>query len=58
MRTKKCDVKVWSGTCEHSSSSSLGDKYLCDTCGTITKSDHEVRREGFVHVSGDEDGLS
>ncbi len=58
MRTKKCDVKVWSGTCEHSSYSKSGDRYLCDACGAIAKTDHEVRREGFVHVSGDTDSLS
>lgn len=58
MKTEKCDVKVWSGACEHNSYSNSGDKYLCDTCGTIAKSDHEVRRDGFVHVSGDEQSLS
>lgn len=58
MTTERCDVKVWSGVCEHSSYSSLGDKYLCDSCGTISKLDHEVNRDGFVHVSGDEHTMS
>lgn len=58
MRTERCDIKVWSGTCEHRSESDSGEKYLCEVCGTIAKLDHEVRREGFVHVSGDPDMLS
>lgn len=58
MTKERCDVKVWSGACEHSSYERFGDKYLCDVCGTLTDSDHEVSHEGFVHISGDEDMLS
>jgi hypothetical protein len=58
MTKERCDIKVWSGACEHSSYESLGDKYLCDVCGTITDGDHEVSHEGFVHISGDEHSLS
>lgn len=58
MRTERCDIKVWSGACEHGSFSDNEEKYLCEACETIPKLDHEVRRDGFVHVSGDTDMLS
>ncbi|HLO26530.1 MAG TPA: hypothetical protein VK187_10475 [Geobacteraceae bacterium] len=57
-RKEKCDIKVWSGACEHKTYSTLSDKYLCDTCGTIVKIDHEVSHEGFVHIKGDEETVS
>jgi len=53
-----CDIRTWSGECQHSSYTSSGDKYVCVTCGKITDLDHEVRHEGFPHVSGDYDNLS
>ena len=58
MTNERCDIKVWSGTCEHSSYENIGDKYLCDACGTINSTDHEVSHEGFVHISGDSHALS
>ena len=27
-----CDIRVWSGDCEHTTSLYSGDKYLCDVC--------------------------
>ena len=58
MTKERCDIKVWSGACEHETYSSLSEKYLCDSCGTIAKMDHEVSHEGFVHIKGDEDTVS
>ncbi|HEY5974694.1 MAG TPA: hypothetical protein VIU41_08140 [Geobacteraceae bacterium] len=58
MSTERCDTKIWSGTCEHSSYKTLGEKYLCDVCGTLSSHDHEVSHEGFIHISGDEHSLS
>lgn len=53
-----CDVKVWSGDCEHSSVQYSGDKFLCDICRTIPELDHEVRSAALPYVSGDYDKLS
>jgi len=58
MTKERCDVKVWSGACEHASYGDLSEKYLCDACGTIASVDHEVSREGFVHIKGDDDSVS
>ena len=53
-----CDVRVWSGSCDHSEYTTAGDKYLCASCGTIVGLNHEVHHEVFPHVSGDDDNLS
>lgn len=53
-----CDIRVWSGDCEHTSSPSVGEKYLCEMCGTVPKLDHEVRPSTLCYVSGDYDKLS
>ncbi len=45
-RTERCDVKVWSGACEHVSYANLSEKYLCEACGTISRLDHEVSHKG------------
>ena len=58
MAEERCDVKVWSGECEHVSYGDLSEKYLCDFCETIRKTDHEVNHEGFVHIKGDPESLS
>lgn len=53
-----CDIRVWSGDCEHTTSLYSGDKYLCDVCGSIRGLDHEVRPATLPYVSGDYDMLS
>jgi hypothetical protein len=53
-----CDVRVWSGDCEHTTSLYSGDKYLCDICGTISELEHEVRPAPLSYVSGDYHSLS
>ncbi|MGB9081592.1 MAG: hypothetical protein WCD00_09840 [Desulfuromonadaceae bacterium] len=57
-RDDSCDVRVWSGDCEHTSALYSGDKYLCDICKTIPELDHEVRPAAMPYVSGDYDNLS
>jgi hypothetical protein len=57
-RDDSCDTRVWSGECEHTTSLSSGDKYLCDVCETIPGLDHEVRPAAMPYVSGDYDRLS
>lgn len=52
-----CDIRVWSGECEHTSSLNSGDKYLCEICGTVPKLDHEVKPAAMPYVSGDYDRL-
>jgi hypothetical protein len=56
--TERCDVKVWSGSCEHATYANLSEKYLCDACGTISRLDHEVSHKGFIHIKGDEETVS
>lgn len=53
----KCDSTIWSGACEHPSRDDRGEKYRCDACGTIGRLEHEVSREGFIHIKGDDDSL-
>jgi hypothetical protein len=53
-----CDVRVWSGDCEHTTSLNSGDKYLCDVCGFIREPDHEVHPTAMPYASGDYDRLS
>ena len=53
-----CDVRVWSGDCEHTTSLYSGDKYLCDICETIPGLEHEVKRAAMCYVSGDYHTLS
>jgi hypothetical protein len=48
-----CDVRVWSGDCEHPKSTSTGDRYLCEVCETIGGLDHAVIRAALPYVSGD-----
>ena len=52
---ERCDIKTWSGECEHTPGSS---KYLCATCGTIVDLNHEMRHDTFPYMSGDTDNLS
>lgn len=58
LRDEGCDIRVWSGDCEHSGSATIGDKYLCDFCGKIIDLNHEVNHEIFPYVTGDPDFLS
>jgi hypothetical protein len=53
-----CDVRVWSGDCEHTTSLYSGDKYLCDICGTIPGLEHEVRPAPLSYVSSGRHSLS
>lgn len=53
-----CDIRVWSGECEHTSSRNSGEKYLCEICGTVPKLDHEVKPSALCYISGDYDNLS
>jgi hypothetical protein len=53
-----CDVRVWSGDCEHTTSLYSGDKYLCDICETIPGLEHEVIPAALPYVSGDYNRLS
>jgi len=53
-----CDIRVWSGECEHTTSLYSGDKYLCDVCSTIPWLEHEVRPAALPYVSGNYDVLS
>jgi len=52
-----CDVKSWSGACEHTEYTKEGDQYLCSTCGKIAKMTQQVHHEHFPHVSGDTDNM-
>ena len=53
-----CDIRVWSGDCEHTTSLYSGDKYLCDVCGSIPGLEHEVIPAALPYVSGDYNRLS
>jgi len=55
---ESCDIRVWSGSCEHGEAGSSGEKYLCPLCETVATLDHEVKHDTFSHVSGDYDNLS
>lgn len=57
-RDDLCDVRVWSGDCEHTTSLYGGDKYLCDICESIQGLDHEVIPAPLPYVSGDYSRLS
>jgi len=50
---KSCDIKIWSGECEHVTYRTIGDKYLCDACTTLPVLDHGVRPPAMPYVSGD-----
>lgn len=52
-----CDIRIWSGDCEHATSEDMGDKYRCDICESIPELDHEVKRATLPYVSGDYDKL-
>jgi hypothetical protein len=52
-----CDIRVWCDACKQTDYKTEGDKYLCASCGKIMGLDHEVRHEGFPHISGDDDNL-
>ena len=57
-RNDLCDVRVWSGECEHTTGAQGGDKYLCDICKTIPDLEHQVKPGALCYVSGDYDRLS
>lgn len=54
----RCDVRIWSGECEHTEYNDLSDKYRCDVCATIPGLNHEVRPATMPYVSGDYNNLS
>lgn len=58
LNEERCDVRIWSGECEHETYTSSADKYRCEICEKIPDLDHEVHRDVFVYVSGDYDNLS
>jgi len=53
-----CDIRVWCQSCQRSDYKTEGEKYLCASCGKVMGLNHEVRHEGFPHISGDDDNLS
>ena len=53
-----CDIRVWSGDCEHTISLYSGDKYLCDKCGTMSELEQEVHPAPLSYVSGDYHSMS
>ena len=55
---ERCDIHIWSGTCDHGEDVGTEMRYLCDLCESIAVLDHEVKHEIFPHVSGDYDLLS
>lgn len=57
-REDSCDVRIWSGDCEHTRYRDSSDKYLCDVCETIPELEHEVHRAALPYVSGDYERLS
>ena len=57
-RAGSCDIKIWSGECEHAAFQNIGDKYLCDACKTVPVLNHEVRPATMPYVSGDYKNLS
>ena len=57
-RDNFCDVRVWSGDCEHTTSLYSGDKYLCDICEIIPGLEHAVIPAALPYVSGDYNSLS
>ena len=52
------DFRIWCKECEKSDYSTIGDKYVCTSCGKNLHLDHEVHHEIFPHVVGDSDKLS
>lgn len=54
---ERCDIRVWSGACDHGAATARDTRFRCDLCETIAVLDHEVRHELFPHVSGDYDNL-
>jgi hypothetical protein len=57
-RDDLCDIRVWSGDCEHTTSLYGGDRYLCDVCESIKGLEHEVRPAALPYVSGDYQSMS
>lgn len=53
-----CDIRIWSGDCEHTTYVDSSDKYRCDVCETIPGLEHEVRRAALPYVSGDYSRMS
>lgn len=58
LNEERCDIRIWSGECEHTPSASGEDKYLCNVCEKIPDLEHEVHHGVFAYVSGDYDNLS
>jgi len=54
---ESCDIRIWSGNCERSGYSGIGEKFLCTSCESLDYLDHEVHHEIFPHVTGDEKNL-
>lgn len=54
----RCDIKIWSGDCLQTDAPTLGEKYLCKSCGRIDDIEHEVSHEYYSNVSGDYQNLS
>jgi len=54
----RCDIHVWSGSCDHGHGGDSGERYLCDLCETVAGLDHEVSHESGSHISGDYELLS
>lgn len=57
-KEERCDIHVWSGACDHGDASKDGERYLCDICGSLAETDHEVKHDIGSYVSGDYKNLS
>jgi hypothetical protein len=51
----RCDVKVWSPSCVHTTYTQQGDKYLCDSCGKIKDLNHEIGHDMFPHLKAEDE---
>lgn len=54
---ESCDIRIWSGECEHEKYTGISQKYLCVSCGMIIGLDHEVGHEIFPHIKGETESL-
>jgi len=55
---KANDSRIWCEECKKSDYTTVGDKYLCTSCGKSLHLNHEVHHEIFPHVVGDTGNLS
>ena len=50
-----CDIRIWCEDCQRCDYTTIGDKYVCATCGKFLHLDRNVHQAEFTIITDEKD---